>query len=89
MLEVLRSRRFKRDYKKILQNDRLIIKLNYVIFLLAHGKPLPSKNRDHQLTGNWAGYRECHVMPDWLLIYKTTTDSLYLARTGTHASLFD
>ena len=64
--------------------------LTDVIKLLAEGKPLPDKNRDHQLTGNYSGCRECHISPDWLLIYEIDGETLilYLTRTGTHSDLF-
>lgn len=62
-----------------------------VITALAMGETLPSKNRDHALTGNWTGHRECHIPPDWLLIYRIEDDVLVLtlARTGTHNDLFN
>lgn len=50
--------------------------------------PLPFKNKDHGLSGNYAGCRECHIMPNWFLIYRLNDDKLYLVRTGTHADLF-
>ena len=61
-----------------------------VIDTLAEGKPLPEKNRDHQLTGNYNHFRECHIAPDWLLIYRTDGDKLILvlAATGSHSDLF-
>lgn len=64
--------------------------LNEIIAKLASGKPLPAKNRDHRLTGDYKGYRECHINADWLLIYakKETIKILSLVRTGTHADLF-
>ena len=57
---------------------------------LANGETLPPENRDHELTGNWVGHRECHIQPDWLLIYRIEDDVLVLtlARTGTHSDLF-
>ena len=65
--------------------------LDKVISLLSMGEALPEKNRDHSLSGQWAGHRECHVSPDWLLIYRIDGDILVLTltRTGTHADLFD
>lgn len=61
-----------------------------VIDTLAEGKPLPEKNRDHQLTGNYNRFRECHITPDWLLIYRIDGDKLILvlAATGSHSDLF-
>jgi mRNA interferase YafQ len=63
-------------------------KLREVILLLAEGEPLPARFRDHPLSGNWKEFRECHLEPDWLLIYKSDADDLYLVRTGTHSDLF-
>ena len=65
--------------------------LDEVIRVLARGDALPEKNRDHSLTGNWIGHRECHIQPDWLLIYRIENDMLVLtlSRTGTHADLFE
>lgn len=64
--------------------------LQEVVDLLASGEPLPDKYRDHSLTGDYNGYRECHVLPDWLLIYRIENDLLILGltRTGTHSDLF-
>ena len=58
--------------------------------MLCHNEPIPLKNKDHNLIGNWQGYRECHIEPDWLLIYRIQLDknTLELARTGTHSDLF-
>ena len=60
-------------------------------YKLANSEPLPEKNKDHELTGDWVGHRECHIQPDWLLIYRIEDDVLVLtlARTGTHSDLFD
>lgn len=55
---------------------------------LAVPVPLPSKNKDHALKGNYSGRRECHITPDWLLIYEVDGNDLYLDRTGTHSDLF-
>ena len=64
--------------------------LTDIIKKLAAGDPLPEKNRDHQLSGDYAGCRECHITPDWLLIYEVDGDELilYLTRTGSHSDLF-
>jgi mRNA interferase YafQ len=61
-----------------------------VLRILVQNKPLPQKYRDHQLVGNYSGHRECHITPDWLLIYKIEEDilTLSLTRTGTHSDLF-
>ena len=81
---------FKKDYKLALRRGMKIELLNNVITDLANGVPLLEKNNDHALTGNWVGHRECHILPDWLLIYRIDGDVLVLtiARTGTHSSLF-
>lgn len=65
--------------------------LKEIIADLANGNPLPDKNSDHPLTGNWVGHRECHILPDWLLIYRIEDDVLVLtlARTGSHSDLFE
>ena len=65
--------------------------LEEVVAALAMGEPLPDRNRDHALTGSWSGYRECHILPDWLLIYRIVDEVLVLtlARTGSHSDLFD
>ena len=64
--------------------------LEDVIAALAMGETLPEKNKDHALTGNWVGHRECHIQPDWLLVYRIEDDVLVLtlSRTGTHSDLF-
>lgn len=64
--------------------------LNEIIAKLAFGKPLPAKNHDHALTGDYKGFRECHIIPDWLLIYSRdeTVKIVSLTRTGTHSDLF-
>ena len=89
--EVQRSTQFKRDYKKaIKQPNRNIALLLEIIEMLANDKPLPEKHRDHALTGNWKGYRECHVSPDWLLVYQKIDGNrlvLALARIASHSEL--
>ena len=81
---------FKKDYKLALKRGMKIELLNRIITDLANGEPLPEKNGDHALSGNWAGHRECHILPDWLLIYRLDGNVLVLtlARTGTHSDLF-
>ena len=91
MLEVVLSNQFRRDLKRAVRRGRDIALLEKIVNNLAERRPLPESNRDHSLTGNWSGYRECHIQPDWLLIYKVSGDELLLLlmRTGTHADLFD
>lgn len=81
---------FKKDYKLILKRHLDVNLLEDVVARLATGEPLPEKHRDHELTGNWAGHRECHILPDWLLIYRIEDNVLVLTltRTGTHSDLF-
>ena len=81
---------FKKDYKRAIKRGRKIELLEKIVELLAMGEALPEKNRDHELSGDWAGHRECHIQPDWLLVYRIEDDVLVLtlARTGTRSDLF-
>ena len=81
---------FRKDYKKAKKRRLPLEKLKEVVDLLAMGQPLPERNRDHALTGDWVGHRECHIQPDGLLIYRVEEDVLVLTmtRTGTHSELF-
>ena len=83
------TRRFERDVKLQKKRGKELEKLKGVLRCLAEEKPLAVKNRDHSLSGDFAGYRECHIEPDWLLLYKLEGDMIYLVRTGTHSDLFD
>ena len=82
---------FKKDYKNAIKRHLPIELLDEIIKALANGEVLPEKNRDHPLSGNWKGHRECHIQPDWLLIYRIEDDILILtlSATGTHSDLFD
>lgn len=82
--------KFQKDLKRVQKRGYDIGLLTEVIRKLAAGEPLPAKNKDHPLSGDYAGCRECHITPDWLLIYETTDKELvlYLLRTGTHSDLF-
>ena len=88
MLNPVRSARFRRDVKLAERRGKDMAKLREVIRLLTEGSPLPPRYRDHSLGGDWKSYRDCHIEPDWLLIYKIDDDDLLLARTGTHSDLF-
>lgn len=81
---------FKKDYKLAIKRSLKIGLLEEVVTALAKGEPLPVKNKDHALTGNWNGHRECHILPDWLLVYRIEENVLVLtlARTGSHSDLF-
>ena len=92
MLKIEFTGQFKKDYKQAVQRGCDPKELTDVISLLANEKPLPKKYRDHALENsrNYIGMRECHIKPDWLLIYKISDTELilYLTRTGTHSDLF-
>ena len=85
------SSRFKKDYKKAMRRGKDIAKLDDIIHKLSLGEPLPESLHDHPLSNNWAHHRECHIAPDWLLIYQIFDDLLILelTRTGTHADLLE
>lgn len=82
---------FKRDYKLAIKRGLNIALLKDTIRIIAAGQPLPEEYEDHPLNGNWKGFRECHIQPDWLLIYSINKNVLVLtlSRTGTHSDLFD
>jgi len=88
--EILATGRFKKDLKVIMRRGYNVQLLQDVVSQLAAGDPLPEKNRDHALSGNWTGPRECHITSDWLLVYTIDDDILVLilTRTGTHSDLF-
>ena len=87
---IRRTAQFKKDYKRMVKRGADVALLRAVVETLAEGKPLPPQNRDHALSGEFAGHRECHIRPDWLLVYLVRNDVLVLAlvRAGTHADLF-
>ena len=87
---VKHTAQFKKDYKLAIKRGLKIDLLEDVVAALAMGETLPEKHKDHALSGNWAGYRECHILPDWLLVYRIEDDVLVLTltRTGTHSDLF-
>jgi mRNA interferase YafQ len=87
-LKIVYSSQFKKDYKKVKKQNKDIGKLSVVIDKLAAKERLDAKYSDHPLTGSWKGFRDCHVEPDWILIYQTTAEALILARTGAHSELF-
>lgn len=87
---IVPSTKFKKDLKLIIKRGYNISLLDAVVELLANGEPLSEKYRDHALSGNFAGCRECHITPDWLLVYELSDAELllYLTRTGTRSDLF-
>ena len=89
MLTPIRSSQFKRDVKRAEKRGKDMGKLRTLLTLLIQGKPLPREYLDHPLKGDWKGFRDTHIEPDWLLIYRVVSNELHLARTGTHADIFD
>jgi mRNA interferase YafQ len=94
MREIKRTSRFKGEYKLMKKRGKDMDKINAVILMLANDEELPAVLSDHQLIGNWAGSRDCHIEPDWVLIYKKVDNEvlelqeLRLEATGTHSDLF-
>lgn len=88
MLDVRYSTKFKKDLKICVKRRYNMALLQQIIDTLRIPDTLPPKNADHNLSGNYSGYRECHISPDWLLIYRQEGNELLLYRTGTHADLF-
>lgn len=88
--DIVWTTQFKKDYKLALKRHMDIELLDNIIRCLSRGEVLPEKNKDHALSGDWVGHRECHILPDWLLEYRIEDDVLVLtlARTGTHSDLF-
>ncbi len=89
--DIVWTTRFKKDYKLAVKRHLNIDLLDDIIRTLSRGETLPEKHKDHALTGDWEGHRECHILPDWLLIYRIEDNILVLtlARTGSHSDLFD
>ncbi len=79
---------FRRDLKLMRKRSKDIEKLKSIVHKLVLKEPLPAKNYNHQLIGKYKGFYECHIEPDWLLIYRITSTNLILVRTGTHSDLF-
>ncbi|MEQ1789148.1 MAG: type II toxin-antitoxin system YafQ family toxin [Rickettsiales bacterium] len=88
MLIVRQSNVFKRDLKRLKRGSFDLSKLEIVVLKLINEEKLEPKYSDHLLIGNWKSYRECHIAPNWLLIYHIKDKELLLARTGSHSELF-
>ncbi len=88
MLTIVWQSQFKKDFKHATKRKKKLEKLAHIIKELQHNRALPPKNKNHKLKGNYVDYWECHIEPDWLLIYKLTPEELILARTGSHSDLF-
>jgi mRNA interferase YafQ len=87
MLDFSYSPRFKKEIKQAVFQGRDILKILPPLFALMNEQPLPSQYEDHPLKGSWNGYRELHIEPDWLIIYRKTDKTLVLERTGSHTDL--
>src|SRR5438309_1806576 len=87
--DVVTSRAFERDLKRLRKRGKDPGRLQAVIEVIRHRRPLDPRHRDHALSGDREGFRDCHVEPDWLLIYRLDDEAVYLTRTGSHADLFE
>ncbi|MDR2672219.1 MAG: type II toxin-antitoxin system YafQ family toxin [Coriobacteriales bacterium] len=87
--QVRRTKAFKKDLRRIIRQGKDLSEMENVVDDIAAGKVLDAKYQDHALTGNWNGFRDCHIAPDWMLIYKLEKQvlTLTLTRTGSHAEL--
>lgn len=90
MLTIKYHTMLKKDFKRIKKRGYDISRLEKIVELLANEVPLPEQFKDHNLSGNYNGFRECHIAPDWLLIYQVNNNELVLvlSRTGSHSDLF-
>jgi mRNA interferase YafQ len=79
---------FRKDIKRLKKRGKDLAKLKEIVLRIVEGQPLEPKHRDHPLTGHWSGSRDCHIEPDWLLLYRADDNMLYLERSGTHSDLF-
>jgi len=87
-MRIVQPTSFKKDIKKQKKRGKDLDKLKTLIEFLASGSDLTESYRDHALSGNWMGWRDCHIESDWILIYKLTPEALTLGRTGSHSGLF-
>ena len=87
-MNLSQTSQFRRDVKRRIRKGKNTEKLVRIIELLLSEKPLPIKYRDHPLRGKWVERKDCHVEPDWILIYRHSEDELLLERTGSHSDLF-
>lgn len=85
----VRSGQFRRDVKRAERRGKDLGKLRELLSLLLAGNELPASYKDHPLKGAWKGYRDAHIEPDWLLMYRIAGEELQLVRTGSHSDLFD
>ena len=87
-MNLIYTSQFKKDFKRVSSQGKDLFKLEVVIETLLNGEILDQKYKDHSLIGKWKNHRDCHLEPDWILIYRLTNDSLILERTGSHSELF-
>jgi mRNA interferase YafQ len=88
MKAIFQTSQFKKDFKRIKKRGKDLSKLKEVVSAIANSEVLEERQRDHALSGNWTGSRDCHIEPDWILIYRVDGDYLFLERTGSHSDLF-
>ncbi len=88
MKAIFQTSQFKKDFKRIKKRGKDLSRLKEVVSAIANGEGLEERHRDHALSGNWSGSRDCYIEPDWILIYRVDEDYLFLERTGSHSDLF-
>ncbi len=88
MKQLSQARQFTRDVKRMRKRGKNLNKLKIIVSKLAQDEPLEPRHKDHALSNNWRDSRDCHIEPDWILIYTVDEESLRLERTGTHSDLF-
>jgi mRNA interferase YafQ len=88
MRAIFQTTQFKKDIKRIKKRGKDLNKLKQLVCAIAHNEALQERHRDHSLSGNWSGSRDCHIEPDWILIYRVDEENLFLERTGSHSDLF-
>lgn len=88
MLTPVYTKQFEKDIKRMKKRGKDLEKLKRVVRMLLAKQPLEPKLKDHALVGNWKGRRECHLEPDWLLVYKVQPEVIVFERSGTHSDLF-
>jgi mRNA interferase YafQ len=88
MKAIFQTSQFKKDLKRIKKRGKDLNKLKEVVSAIANSEALQERHRDHALSGNGSGSRDCHIEPDWILIYREDGDFLFLERTGSHSDLF-
>jgi len=88
MKAIFQTSQFKKDFKRIKKRGKDLSKLKEVVSAISNSEALEERHRDHALSGNWSGSRDCHIEPDWILIYRVDGGYLFLERTGSHSDLF-